>query len=62
MKPVKEKDLRDLKVKIIECKRQYITKAMEFRRRMVEEKKRAVNLRKKKKLQRNCSYGSNYWH
>jgi len=50
MKPVKEKDLRDLKVKIIECKRQYITKAMEFRRRMVEEKKRAVNLRKKKKL------------
>jgi len=50
MKPVKEKDFRDLKVRIIKCKRQYITKAMEFRQKMIEERKRAINLRKKKKL------------
>lgn len=51
MKPVKEKDLRDFKAKIIESKKEYITEALEFRQRMLEEKERAADLRKKKKLQ-----------
>jgi len=40
MKPIKEKDFRDLKIKAIECRRYYITKAMEFRRRMLQIQKR----------------------
>ncbi len=31
MKPVKEKEFRDLKIKIMESKKRYITEAMEFR-------------------------------
>ena len=45
MKPVKEKDFRDFKIKAIECRRYYITKAMEFRRRMLQ-----IQKKKKKKL------------
>ena len=36
MKGVKEKDYRDFKVKAIECRRYYITKAIEFRQRMLQ--------------------------
>ena len=51
MKPLNEKDIRDFKVKIVEGKKKYMIEAMEFRRIMIEEKERTVDLQKKKKLQ-----------
>jgi len=48
MKPAKEKNVRDLLAKIIEDKKKYITEAMQFRQRMLQEKERTTHLRKAK--------------
>ena len=45
-----EKELRNLKIKIAESEKRYIIRAMEFRRRILEEKEKAVKSRKKKKF------------
>ena len=48
MKPLKEKNLRDLRAEMIENKKEYVTKAMEFRQKILEEKQRSDELRKQK--------------
>jgi len=48
MKPIKEKEFRDLKIKIMESKKRYIIEATEFRKKILKES--ASDLRKKKEL------------
>lgn len=48
MKPIKGKEVRDLKIKIMESKKRYITEVMEFRKKILKES--TSNLRKKKEL------------
>lgn len=50
MKPLKKRDLKDFEAEIVKAKKRYITEAMEFRRRILEQKQRTVSLRKKKNL------------
>lgn len=48
MKPLKEKNVRELLAEIIENKKKYVTEAMKFRYKMLAEKQRTADLRKQR--------------
>jgi hypothetical protein len=48
MKPVNEKNVRNLVVEMIQAKEKYMSEAMRFRQKMLQEKERTLDLRKQK--------------